>query len=345
MSKKSFFQLVKILVFLSIGVLSIWWFLGKLTTDEKKEIWDAFGRANYWWLVLTMGIGFVAHFIRALRWNLIIEPLGYKPKVIDTFAAVAIGYLGNFIIPRFGEVARCVTLRKYSGASFSALFGTVIVERIFDMLAFLILFFLGLYFFIKQLTNFASGFLYEFLQSFTPEKILLIAALFLAFIFVLVLLWAFRKRLTKVKLFEKVFSLLSKFKEGLLSMLKMKHWGMFVMYTVLMWFCYFLMTYLCFYALEETSQLPLDAGFAALVFGTVGIIVVQGGIGVYPFIVSETLVLYGISSTYGYASGWIIWLSQTIILLIIGMWAFAHLTFKKGFSFNEIRKHQEKNTD
>lgn len=337
MKKNSFSRLLKLIFFLSIGFFSIWWFLNKLSPEEKTQIWTSIKEANYKWLLLAMSVGFISHFVRALRWNMLIEPLGHKPKNIDTFAAVAVGYIGNFIIPRFGEFARCASLNKTSKVPFSALFGTVIVERIFDMLVFMILFIIGLWFFVKQLSDYASGFLYTFINGFSQKKLIFLGLIVLIGIIGLFFIYYFRKKLRNYIFFGKIIDLLTKFRSGLLSMLKMKNWPLFIFYTVFIWVCYFFMTWLCFFALKETLDLPVSAAFAALAFGTVGIIVVQGGIGVYPAIIAETLVLFSVSYAFGYAMGWLIWLAQTVLLLAIGFWAFIYLSFNKKFSLNDIK--------
>ncbi len=345
MKKKSLIQLLKIIFFLGIGVFSIWWFLRLLTPEEKKEILLSFGRAKYGWLILSMFVGLISHYIRALRWNMLIQPLGYKPAVIDTFASVASGYIGNFIIPRFGEILRCYVLKRTSGVPVTALFGTVIVERVIDMLVFLIMFILGLYVFLRQLTNVASGYLTDFLNGFTKERVLVLILLVLVGIAGLIVMYLFRERFSKKPVLNKIYSMFRTFRDGLFSLLKIKKWPLFVIYTILIWGCYILMSWLCFLALEETMHLSLLAAFASVTFGTIGIIVVQGGIGVYPAIVSQTLVIFGVSTSMGYAIGWLTWLAQTVILLVMGLWAVAYLFFRKGIKINDIRKNQTENID
>lgn len=345
MKKKSSLQLLKILFFLSIGVFSIWWFLRLLSPDEKHEILLAFGRAKYGWLILSMFVGLVSHYIRALRWNMLILPLGFKPAVVDTFASVASGYIGNFIIPRFGEVLRCYVLKRTTGVPVSALFGTVIVERVIDMLVFLILFILGLYVFLRQLTNIASGYLSDFLNGFTRERIIMLILIIIAASAGLIFMYVLREKFSQKPVLNKIYSMFRTFRDGLFSLIKIKRWPLFIVYTVLIWVCYLLMTWLCFLALEETMHLSLIAAFASVTFGTIGIIVVQGGIGVYPAIVSQTLVIFGVSTSMGYAIGWLTWLAQTVILLLMGLWAVAYLFFRKGIKIHDIRQNQTENPE
>ncbi len=344
MKKSTVFQFLKVIFFLGIGAFSIWWFLQKLNSEQKHEIVLSFGRAKYGWLVLSMFVGLISHYIRALRWNMLIHPLGYKPAVKDAFASVASAYIGNFIIPRFGEVLRCYVLKRTSGVPLTALLGTVIVERVIDMLIFLILFILGLYVFLRQLTGVATGYLSDFLGGFTSGKIIILLGVGLIIVAILIFMYVFRGKLSTKPVIGKIFSFLRTFRDGLFSLLRIKKWPLFILYTILIWICYLMMTWLCFMALEETMHLSLVAAFASLTFGTIGIIVVQGGIGVYPAIVAETLVIFGISTSIGYAIGWITWFAQTVILLLMGLWATGYLVFSKGISLHDIRKSQKENS-
>lgn len=345
MKKAAVFNFLKVLFFLGIGLFSIWWFLRLLTPDEKKEIVLAFGRAKYGWLIVSMFVGLISHYLRTLRWNMLIHPLGYKPAVVDTFAAIASGYIGNFIIPRFGELLRCYVLKRTSGVPVTSLFGTVIVERVLDMLVFLIMFIFGLYVFLRQLTNVAAGYVSDFINGFTPQKIILLVSIAFLGLIILILMYLFRKKLNHKPVLGKVYSLAATFRNGLFSLLKIKNWPLFIIYTILIWVCYLLMTWLCFMALDETKHLSLIAAFASLTFGTVGIIVVQGGIGVYPAIVAQTLVIFGISSSIGYTTGWLTWLAQTVILLLMGIWAVYYLMFRKGIKIHDIRTNQTEDSN
>jgi len=338
--KKKVFQFFKIFIFLFIGIFSIWWFLHKLSVEEKREIWEAITQANYWWLLISIFIGALAHYIRALRWILIIEPIGFKPTIKSTFSAVAIGYLGNFLMPRFGEVARCVTMKNQEKVPFTSALGIVVVERIVDMILYAIIFIVGLFLFFKQLQEIATGYLYELFNIFLKKGNIILIFLIIC-VLIVVILYLFRNKLKDTRGFGFIYTNVKKFISGISSIAKMKKWTLFTFYSIFIWVCYFFMTWICFYALPETSGLGVSAGIAILAFGTIGIIVIQGGIGVFPLIVAETLVLFGILTTTGYALGWLIWLTQTLTVIIIGIFAFAHLTFKKSFKFEDIKEYSK----
>jgi glycosyltransferase 2 family protein len=161
----------------------------------------------------------------------------------------------------------------------------------------------------------------------------------------LILMYLFRKQFSNKPFIGKIYSIFRTFRDGLLSLFKIKKWPLFIIYTILIWFCYLMMTWLCFLSLEDTMHLSIVAAFASVTFGTIGIMVVQGGIGVYPAIVAETLLIFGIISPIGYAMGWITWITQTVILLIMGLWAVLYLFFYKGIKIDDIRKDQTEDTD
>jgi len=339
--RKTINKTLRILFFLSVGIFSIWWFLEKLEPEEKTEIWELFKRAEYIWLLLAMLTGLIACYLRALRWNLLIQPLKVKPKPLHTFIAVAIGYLGNFIIPRFGELARCAVLKKLSGASFSSLFGTVIAERIIDMLVYILLFFIGLFFFFKQIVNQPDGLFSNFSVDFFVNIIIAMIFLLIVFFIIAYILYRKRGKFKKINIINKLIILLSSFKDGLLTIFKIEKASIFIIYTVVIWICYFFMTYICFFSLIETSHLGLNAGFAIIAFSTLTILIIPGGIGVFPLSVAIILKLFDISETHGYAMGWLIWSPQTITLLLMGIYAFGYLLFKKGITYNDFKKYSQ----
>ncbi len=320
--KKTLFSVFKIIFFLSIGIFFIWIFLSKLTPDQKTEIWKSFVHADYTWVIVSIFIGIFSHIVRALRWNILIETLGYKPKISNTFFAVMIGYLANMALPRLGEVTRCGVLNKYEKVPINKSFGTVIVERSVDMVVFVLLFFLNLIIFFEKINNYVQEKVYAPLgQKFDfGEKIasyllvfLLVSAFFGGLFFLL------RRKIQKLKLYHKIIELLSGLWHGLLSVSKIKKPWTFVFQSVLIWVLYYLMVYFCFFSLPETNHLGVDAALSLLIFGSIGIMVVQGGIGIYPVIISQTLIIYQIASTTGYALGWLIWTAQTLMIVIAGI--------------------------
>ncbi len=320
--RRNIFSAFKILFFLAIGIFFIWIFLRKLTLDQKHEIWDSFINANYLWLLVSIILGILSHVIRALRWNSLLEPMGYKPKLKNTFSAVMIGYLANTALPRLGEVTRCGVLNKYEKIPMGKSFGTVMVERSLDLVVFAGLFFinlmifydkLGLYFREKVFNPMSERFQFENGAIF----FLLIPAL--VFLSMAVLLLVYRRKIQHLTLYLKIKELLIGFWHGLWAVTKIRKPFTFIFHSLMIWFLYYLMIYVCFFTMPQTSHLGPDAALSLLMFGSIGIIVVQGGIGIYPAIIAETLLLYNIPTTYGYALGWLGWTAQTLMIVITGL--------------------------
>jgi uncharacterized membrane protein YdjX (TVP38/TMEM64 family) len=136
-------NIIRFTVFLGIGIFFIWIFLHNLTAEQKQEIIHSMGNANYWWIAMAIPLGILSHYLRALRWKMLIETMGYKPGNRNMFFAVMIGYFANLALPRLGEVSRCTILTKYENVPFQKSFGTVITDRVLDLLVFVLLFSLG----------------------------------------------------------------------------------------------------------------------------------------------------------------------------------------------------------
>jgi glycosyltransferase 2 family protein len=319
--KRNLFTALKLILFLAIGFFFIWLFLKDLSPPQKKQILDSFSLANYWWLILSFFIGLLSHVFRTMRWELLIHTIGYKPKFKNTFLSLMIGYFANLAIPRLGEVSRCSILTKYEKIPFEKSFGTVIAERAFDLLTFLVLFFINLLIQYNRIAGYVNEHIYRPMSekfSFIGKgyiQIGLIAIIILGAIFIFV----FHKRLKKFNLYLKIIRILLGFWDGLKSLAKVKKPLRFLFLTVLIWTMYYLMSYVCFFSIVETSNPGLNSVFSVLIMGTIGIMVVQGGIGIYPVIIAETLTLYGITNIVGFALGWLIWGSQTFIIILAGI--------------------------
>ena len=235
--------------------------------------------------------------------------------------AVTIGYFANLAFPRLGEVARCGLLDKHENIPTAKTIGTVITERALDLLCFLILLILVLIVQFSVLAdyameNFTDG--YEKLTS--PEFVRKLVILGVLGMSAMVFFFFFlRKRIAHTRPYKKIKELIFHLWEGLISLKDIKKSGLFIFYTVALWVCYYFMAYMVFFAIAETANLPMSAGLACLVFGTVGVMVTPGGLGLYPVIIANTLVLYGIAEPVGFALGWLIWGSQNIMIILAGV--------------------------
>lgn len=313
---KSIFSFLKVALPLAFGAFLIWYVFKDLTPNEKDELSIALHQANYGWVLLSIGLGLLSHVSRAIRWKYTIQPLGKSPRFINSFLTVMVGYVANLALPRLGEVTRPALLAKYENLPFNKLFGTIVAERAAD--AIILLLIMGGVFFMEfdMLKDMLFGFLEGGSEKFSAEKI----TLFIILVLVgagIALFIMFGK--AKNPLILKIRTLLHGILEGVKSILKMEKKGAFLFHTVLIWVLYIGMFYLCFFSLEDTSNVPIEGVFASFVMGSLAIVFVQGGLGVFPIAIMKTLVLYGVSKTSALALGWILWSSQTLMIIIIGI--------------------------
>ncbi len=291
-----------------------------------------------------MIVGLISHFFRALRWNLLVSTLGYETKTSATFYALMTGYLFNIVVPRLGEITRCGVLHRHSKVPFSILFGTVLSERFFDMICLILLISVTVLLQLSFLQSFLAEYIYFPLLHRFENNYFLIIITFIAAVAVLFFLFKFfKKRFQKAKP-EGRMSWLKMQIKGMLSGIKTirymrKRWT-FIFYTLMIWVNYFLMVYLCFFAIRGTSHLGLSEGVTVLSLGSLGIVApVPGGIGTYHFIVIKILTeLYNIQSEYAVSYAYIAHASQILMLLLAGLFSVLMISFF-------MKKKKKDNTD
>jgi uncharacterized protein (TIRG00374 family) len=317
--KAKLLSTLKVVIPLIIGVYVIWYQFSQLSNDQLTQIKTSFANANYFWVILSVLFGVLSHVSRAYRWNFALEPLGYKNRFINNFFGVMIGYVANIILPRFGEVWRCVMVSRYEKAPFEKLFGTVVAERVADMLVLMLIVTSVLILQLAQLKEAISGLLSDFLEKNSIAELVIKLGLVAIFLLVTTIIgWRILMK-SQNKIISKIRGLVVGILEGITSILKMKKKWAFLAHTLFIWVLYLGMFYVPFLALPETSTAPISAVLASFVMASFSIVLVQGGIGVYPVAVAQTLVLYGIGYEAGFAMGWIIWVAQTAMIVIFGV--------------------------
>ncbi len=320
--KKIIVNASKIIFFLGLGIFFIWLFMHNLSQEEKKEIYESFIHANYFWILVSIVLALISHVSRSMRWIILLEPLGYKPRLKNTFFAVMIGYFANLALPRLGEITRCGILARYEKIPMQKSFGTVVTERAIDLVSMSLAFVIAFFVHFKRLKQFRETALVKnavdkYNQFENPNYIyyaVIIAVVLIVFIF-----YKFRHRISHLKLYQKVKEIVFGFIEGFKSLLTIKKPFWFVFHSVFIWVLYLFMSWVVFKSMPETRDLNLGVGLAVLVFGSIAIIVVQGGIGIYPWIVAEILAVFSVPVTAGYAMGWLIWSGQTVMIIVAGI--------------------------
>jgi uncharacterized membrane protein YbhN (UPF0104 family) len=313
-------KFLKFICFLALGLGLVWLVTHNLTDKEKDDIFNSLQRANYWLLIPVIIVGIASHWYRAVRWKLIMEPMGYHPSTLNTFFAVMVGYLANLAVPRLGEVTRCGIVARYEKIPVDKLVGTMIAERAVDLLVLLVLMVITV---AIQIDVIGGLFIAEIwlpverkLGNAGGSRTLIIAGVVIAFFLICYI--GFRL-IARSKIGIKVRALAHGVWDGISSIGQMEKKGWFIFYSILIWAMYFAMMYLGFYCMEETRYLGLKAALAVLIIGSVGMIVTPGGTGAYQFLVQRTLMVYGVLDTTAYAFGWIVWSAQTLLVLIVGL--------------------------
>jgi uncharacterized protein (TIRG00374 family) len=325
---KSILSILKYIIILSIGVALL--FLAFRGVKLKDTV-DEMLKADLFWLSVSIATSLVAFISRAIRWNMLIEPLGYKPSLGNTSAALMIGYLANLAIPRLGEVTRCGTLNQSEKVPFDSLLGTVIVERILDVLCLLTCIFMVALTEYERLGSFLNQNIFDpasrKITSAVNSPLLIIITTSVLILLVFLVL----KRRSKTNTFTaKIRGLLKGIINGLDTFRRLKNPFAFLFHTILIWTMYFLMSYTCFFALPATSGLDWHAGLFVLVVGGLGMSApVQGGIGAYHLLVSQGLLLYGLTHDHGLAFATLMHTSQTLVVILLGALSFIYISIQR----------------
>lgn len=292
--KKHVITALKVLVFISIGVLLFW--LAYRGQDFGK-ILDSVGDAKWFWVVLAVLLSILGHYSRGVRWGLLLEPFGYRPRGINLFSSVMVMYLANMAIPRSGEVVRCGIISRYEKIPFARCLGTVVTERIADMVVLLILTVVvllsqaGVVDTILQNNPDVANRL-DMISNYVPHLIIIGLLLAVAAFFAVRI--AIRKNL--LGLGDKISGLVTNFKDGLLTIVSLKKRWQFLFHTFFVNFVYFFTIYLVFKAFSFTEGLDMMIALTVFVLGTFGVVVPSpGGMGTWHFIVIELLSLYGVN--------------------------------------------------
>ncbi len=321
--KQNLYKSLKFLSFFLLGILIFWIVYKDQDINRIKSILT--NEVNYFWIIVSVFLGLLSHISRTLRWNLMIEPLGQKPRTLNTFLAVMIGYLMNLALPRMGEISRCGVLARYEKIPFTKLIGTVVLERLIDMLTLLLILAIVVF------TQF--GQVVEFLNN-NPEvkeklvKILSSPFLIGGIVGLMALIWFSRKRIRQSSIVQKILGFVNQFVEGFRSIRNIRNIGAFIFHSLFIWFLYYVMLYCVFFSFGFTSHLGPLAGLTVFVLGSFGMVApVQGGIGAWHFMVIEGLALYGVEKADGKIFALLAHGTTTLVLIVVGLIALLVLPF------------------
>lgn len=303
-----------IIIPLLLGLGLTIYFYDSFTEVQKQQMRNYFVFADYYYVLLSLVLATIGYILRAYRWKYTLEQIDCEPNFKLNFLAVGIGYFINLTVPRAGEVSRALILKKYQNQPFDKVFGTIIAERIVDFLVLLL--FIGLALILE----------FDTLQAFLMENIPIDKLIWIGIIGIaLALLGLYFYFYSKIPFILSVKAKVQGLKEGALSVTKIPHNWKFLIYTLLIWLSYVLMFYCATFALDATSNITLGSVLVAFIIGSLTIAFTNGGFGFFPVLIAKILFLYGIPVEAGTAFGWIIWVSQLVITVFIGIFCFSVL--------------------
>jgi hypothetical protein len=303
--------LVKIKTFLplSLGIFLVYYSFQSTSNEDKLIILNSVAKANYTFVFLSICIGILSHLSRAIRWKYLIHPLGYKLNILNSIMSIFAGFLSNFGIPRSGEILRASIIYYYEKIPFEKSFGTIISERIIDFLVLLSCIILGI--------NISSKI--KLPDSFLSSNFILYLILFIVIAYLIFISISIKKLRIKFLIF------FDGLKQGIFSIVKMENKKSFFFHTIFIWVSYFFMLYIVKFSMPETFSLGFEPIFIAFIAGAIAMIITNGGIGAYPLAIASIISQYEVSYEIALAFGWIVWTSQTIMIVLLGSLSFVFL--------------------
>jgi len=315
--KRTLLTILQYLIFLGLGIWIVYHMIHELKPQEETDLLNAIKSINAWYLIPIAIVGFLSHFFRAVRWRYLLETAGMKPSLTNTTLAVLIGYITNLALPRAGEVAKCTVLAKYEKMPAHKMIGTIVAERAFDIFCLIVIAVAAFLLQITTISGYVSGEMHLLGESIRRHQtILLIVLGFLVALVVATIMVYRRHRETKAG------RIIKELAHGVLSIFHMKKRWKFIGYTILIWLMYLSQIYIGLLSLPDTHHLGPLAALVILVYGSVGMIITPGGIGMYTLMVAQILAVYNIADIPAEAFGWIAWAVQTSIIIVLGIISF-----------------------
>ncbi|HBC28681.1 MAG TPA: TIGR00374 family protein [Prevotellaceae bacterium] len=317
--------LAKVALPLALAVAILWWMYRGLQWEQLRHVLS--GGMSWTWMLLSMPFGILAQVLRGMRWQQVMRPMGECPRLHVCVNAVFLSYASSLVVPRVGEVLRCGVLRRYEGVNFGRSVGTVVTERVVDMVLVIVL---SLVVFVSQVPVFATFFratgvsLGGLLSSFSP------AGWAVAFACMLFVGAAALRLLRRAGLFSRTRAVVADLRDGLLSVRGVDSPLLFMLYSLGIWVCYFLHFYLTFFCFEATSGLGVMAALVAFVVGAFAVLVpTPNGAGPWHFAVKSVLVLYAVPQTDASIFVLIVHTLQTLLVVLLGLYALLALAFTR----------------
>jgi len=297
---------LKVILPLAVGLFFVYLSYNTTSKEDRNLIYSFIQKADLRFVILSVFFGILSHLSRAYRWKYLLSPLGYEPRFINSALAVLIAYIANLGIPRSGELLRATTLSSYEKIPFEKTFGTIVAERLVDLLILI-----GF-----VLTSLLLQF--DIIWSILSKKKISPLQILIGLAFVIIGYIALKNlfALSQNPLLMRIKNFFWGVAEGVMSLKNMPNKGLFIGHTLFIWLMYLAMFYVIKWTVPETASLGMNAMLPAFVVGGLAISATNGGIGIYPFSVALVLAAFNISNESGLAFGWIMWTSQTLMIII-----------------------------
>ena len=307
--KTKLIQFFKISLPIAIGLYLTWYFISNSTDVEKEYFVQSLSEANYGWIFCALTIAFLSHLSRAYRWKYLLETLDIKPKLSLMYHSVMIGYIINLTIPRSGELARAAYFSRYQKTKSDQVFGTIVVERVVDLIMFASIFLIA-FFLQSDQDKFQE--LRQMGDSSSNPLVLPIFLLIISVVSIIVI------SIKKIR--DKAWNFLKGIYQGATTILKLKNKLAYILHTLFIWTAYVAMLWITAMALPDLQDININAIFACFIAGTIAIGATPGGIGLYPIMVASALTqLYGYDGQVAKSFGMLMWSSQTIFMVLLGL--------------------------
>jgi len=304
-----FFKLFKKIFPPILGLFLIYYSYLNTTSAERMEIYSSMKSADYKFVFLSICIGILSHLSRSVRWQTMLKPLGFNIKFSNSIMSVLVAFLSNLGIPRSGEFLRVSSISYYEKIPFEKSFGTIVTERIIDVFILIGLIIYGL----------TISSIIEIPKFSVNNKLIVILVFLLIFGFIIYYY------ISKTRFKNKITNVISGLTKGIFSILKIKNKSIFIFHSLFIWICYFLMFYVVKFSLVETYNLEFEPLFLAFLAGAIAMALTNGGIGAYPLAIAAVISQYEIPYESALALGWIVWVSQTLMIITFGSLSFVFL--------------------
>lgn len=305
-------SLLKVILPLAVGFFFVYLSYNSTSEEDRILIYSYIQKADLRFVMLSVFFGILSHLSRAYRWKYLLSPLGYQPRFINSVLAVLIAYIANLGIPRSGEILRATTLSSYEKIPFEKTFGTIVAERLVDLLI------------LMGFVLTALVLQFDIIWSILSEKKISTVQIVIGLAFVIIGYVTLKKlfTLSQNPLIIRIKNFFLGLAEGIMSLKNMPNKGRFIGHTLFIWLMYLAMFYVVKWTVPETASLGMNAILPAFVVGGLAISATNGGIGIYPFSVALVLAAFKISNESGLAFGWIMWTSQTFMIIVFGSISF-----------------------